>query len=147
LVEEKLSETQKKYFDKLYEKKSLWARCYNKEQSLNSHCTGLVENINKHLKQHVGLKCTLVEYLYRTLRFTTEFNQSEAFSNEDLLTYNAYYNTLKSSPFILESQTMMSEFALKSLMLTLIKSLSWSSFPGKPFEVVKSKGDYQKRLQ
>ena len=63
---ENLSDNQKGYFKKLYEKKQYWSRAYNKENSLDSHCTGLVENINKHLKHHVSLKLSniFIELFY-----------------------------------------------------------------------------------
>jgi len=135
LLLENVSETQKTYFKKLYERKELWARCLNKENSLGEHCTSLVENVNKLLKKHVGLKTSLVEYLYRTIQFTAKLNEKEEFTSEELLTYNSNYDYFRNNPFILNSANKLSQYAMKRLVINLIKSLSWITPEGKPFEV------------
>ena len=134
---ENLSDNQKGYFKKLYEKKQYWSRAYNKENSLDSHCTGLVENINKHLKHHVSLKCSLVEYLYRVILFTTEFNLYDALSIDEEISFQSNYSLLQFSPFILIAKPFISEFALKKLVINSIKSIQWKTNAQKSLEVTR----------
>ena len=70
----KLQQPQVEYFQKMQNKKQYWAKGYNIDESLGSHCTGMVECINRLHKAHVSLKCGLPEYLFRTIRFSEEFN-------------------------------------------------------------------------
>jgi len=139
LLLENLSGNQKIYFENLYERKHYWSRAYNKLNSLDSHCTGIVENINKHLKQHVGLKCSLVEYFYRVILFTTEFNNHDTLSIEETISYETYKNLFQHSHFFVNAKPYVSEYALKKLVVNGIKSMSWTIDPRKPLEM--SKGD------
>ena len=141
-----LSANAKLYFEKLYQRKNLWCRAYNKDNSLEMHCTSIVENINRHIKIHVGLKCTLVEYLYRVIKFTTEFNDHEAFSKEEFLQYSAYFNIVKGSPFVLATQKYLSDFALKKLMISMMKSMTWIPSGENELEVVKAENSQIKYL-
>jgi len=107
------------------ERKDLWARAFNKEDSLNSHCTGMVEGINRLHKAHVGLKCGLIEYLYRTILFSSEFNNKDGISADDLLQYNAYFGLMKGSTYVIEVSDCVTSFALQIIVINMIKNLSW----------------------
>ena len=115
LIKQNLSDNQKEYFEKLYSKKNDWSRAYNKQDSLDSHCTGIVENINKQLKEHVGLKCTLVEYLYRSAIFTSKFNHYDELPREETLQFNSYYNLVKSSVFVLSTKRLNFRICFKEI--------------------------------
>jgi len=125
LLKQNLTINQLDYFEKLYNKKTLWSRAYNKEDSFNAHCTGMVENINRQLKEHVSIKCSLVEYIYRAIHFTIKFNKEDNITKEELLQYNVYYDLVKSSPYLLRTQNLLSEFSLKKLVINMMKSMSW----------------------
>ena len=109
----------------MFDKKEYWALAFNRENSLGSHCTGLVENINKLHKQHVGLKCGLSEYLYRTIKFSAEFSNKDDISSEELLQFNTYYSLMKCTPDMIAIQDELSSFAVKRLFITVLKSMSW----------------------
>jgi len=76
----KLQAPQLDYFRKMETKKKYWAKCYNIDGSLGSHCKGLVECINRLHKNHVSLKYGLPEYLFRTIKFSEEFNNKNGIS-------------------------------------------------------------------
>jgi len=137
LLENNLKSSTKEYFQKLHLKCTLWAIAYNKEESLNSHCTGLVENVNKQLKMHIGIKCTLTEYLYRVIKFTSQINNQEASYAEDLKHFNNHYALLKSTPFVQLGSEYVSQFALVKLVLNTVKTLSWKINAENPFELIK----------
>jgi len=126
-----LSPSQLKYFQKMQDKKERWAFAFNKENSLGSHCTGMVENINRLHKAHVGLKCGLSEYLYRTILFSTEFNNKNEISPEDLLQYNTYFSLMKGSSYVLLISDHVTSFALKTIVINMMKSFSWKPFDDK----------------
>lgn len=120
-----LSSKQLIYFEKMRERKNYWARAFNKEDSLGSHCTGMVENINRLHKAHVGLKCGLTEYLYRTIMFSGEFNNKNGISGDDILQFNAYFDLVKGSSYVLRTKDHITSFALQTIVINMIKSFSW----------------------
>lgn len=136
LLIENLKSKTKTYFQKLYEKRTLWAFAFNKEDSLNSHCTGLVENINKQLKMHIGIKSSLAEYFYRVIKFTSQVNNHDVHSAEDLKNFNNNYALVKSTSFVQLAKEYISEFALIKLVLNTIKTLSWKFNPEDPLELI-----------
>ena len=94
----------------------LWARAYNKEDSFNMHCTGMVENINKQLKNHVSLKCSLVECIYRAIHFAQNLNKQDEITNEELLQFNFYFSL--QSPKQNLSKPIFSNFLKNKGLLT-----------------------------
>ena len=101
------------------------ARAYNKEDSFTMYCTGMVENIHKQLKNHVSLKCSLVEYIYRAIHFAQNLNKQDEITNEELLQFNVYFNLVKSSPFLLQTQNLLSDFSVKKLVINMMKGMNW----------------------
>jgi len=125
----KFSQTQLNYFEKMRNKKEYWARAYNKEDSLEQHCTGMVENINKLHKNHVSSKCGLAEYLYRTIKFSEEFNNKNEITSDELLQVNKYYSYFKTTPLVMNSFSYITEFALMRLVINILKSMSCKVIP------------------
>jgi len=87
---------------------------YNKEESLDAHCIGIVENINRQLKEHGGLKCSLAEYLFRTIHFSSQFNKD-----------NMYYDLVKSNPFLIHTKEHLSNFGITKLVINMMKSMNY----------------------
>ena len=127
LLLQNLTENQKRYFQNLYDRRHYWSRAYNKANSLDSHCTGMVENINKHLKSHVSLKCSLVEYLYRVILFSNEFNNHNTLPVDEEASFETRYSLLQHNPFVINTKDQVSKFALKKIVICCIKSISWKS--------------------
>lgn len=144
LLSQNLTGNQKKYFSKLYDRRQLWSWAHNKQNSLGADCTGLVENINKLLKQHVSLKSSLVEYLYRTILFTSKLNEKDSFSKEDIDSLSSFSNHLQGSPCVIQIKDKLSEYAVKTLILSLIKSMCWSGSSTRPFEIISTKNNEHK---
>ena len=103
----------------------LWSRAYNKEESLDAHCTGIVENINSQLKEHVGLKCSLVEYLYQTIHFSSQFNKDNTITADEKLQFNMYYDLVKSSLFLIHTKEHLSNFGITKLVINMMKSMNY----------------------
>jgi len=127
LLEKNLPENQLSYFQRLYEKKLLWRRAFNKENSLDQHCTGVVENINRQLKEHVGLKCSLTEYLYRTINFSGSFNDKSLIDSKEKLQFDTYFSHLLYNPYVTIVRDTISHYTLRKLVLNIMKSMSWTS--------------------
>lgn len=117
--------TTKTYFESLYSKKEQWCKAFKKENSLETYSTGIVENVNKLLKEHVNSQCTLNDYLYRMLKFTSNLNNNNGMGAEEVLQYNSYYNHLSSSAFLINVKSHITEFALMRTVLCMMKSFNW----------------------
>ena len=120
-----LQNNTKNYFEKLYSKKEQWCKAFKKDDSLETYSTGIVENVNKLLKEHVNSQCSLNEYLFRMLKFTNNLNNNNGISAEEALQHNSYYSHLASSVFILSIKNHVTEFALMRTVICMMKSFAW----------------------
>jgi len=134
----------KDYFKALYAKKEQWCRAFKKEDSLETYSTGIIENVNKLLKEHVTSQCSLNEYLYRMLKFTSDFNNKDGLPAEELLQYNSYYTHIGSSAFLIQVKEKITDFALVRTVISMIRSFSWVT-TGKPLELCRA-DDKQKKI-